>query len=166
MSAKPPTVSPPPADGADHVVDFPWWRRHLSLIIIGALALVVVITVASTASGRAAREEAERQAKVDAFVEAMTPVNVVYQVEGDGTYADLTMATPTGTTQVSAKLPLKNKSNGDLVQSFDRGDFVYLSGQIQNGSWLTCRITVDGKVISENTATGDYAIATCDGTAP
>ncbi|WP_267896985.1 hypothetical protein [Galactobacter valiniphilus] len=37
--------------------------------------------------------------------------------------------------------------------------------QNKNGSGrITCRIKVDGKVISQNTSSGSYAIAQCSGT--
>lgn len=45
------------------------------------------------------------------------------------------------------------------------GAHVYISGQALNGRTLTCRITVDGVLISENTSSGEYSIATCSGTA-
>ena len=78
----------------------------------------------------------------------------------------MTAETPSGTTQQSPDLPLRTK-NGDtgLRYEFDRGAFVYLSAQTNEIGSITCRITVDDKVISEVTSTGQYSIATCDGTA-
>lgn len=91
---------------------------------------------------------------------------VIYQVEGEGT-AQLTLTTPDGQTQMSADLPVVNNAGttGLRFEGFGPGDFVYISAQNQRGyGSVTCRITVDGTVISENTATGGYSIATCKGT--
>jgi hypothetical protein len=44
---------------------------------------------------------------------------------------------------------------------------VYLSVQNQNAAGsVTCRILLDGMVVSENTSTGGYVIATCQGRVP
>jgi hypothetical protein len=94
-----------------------------------------------------------------------TVATVVYEVEGDGAYFDLTAETPTGTTQATPDLPLRLKTGEPMTYEFQRGDFVYLSAQSKDGRTITCRITVDGTVVSENTSTGQFGIATCKGTA-
>jgi hypothetical protein len=40
-----------------------------------------------------------------------------------------------------------------------------VSATIATGSTVTCSITVDGKVLSTHTSTGQFASATCDATA-
>lgn len=80
--------------------------------------------------------------------------------------ADVTMETPTGTVQATPDIPMKLKTGEPVKYMFDRGAFVYISAQ--KGDYygdVTCRIRVDGKIVSENTATGKYSIATCKGTA-
>lgn len=37
-----------------------------------------------------------------------------------------------------------------------------VSAQNGGGGTITCSITVDGKVVKQGTATGEYAIASCD----
>lgn len=95
------------------------------------------------------------------------PVEVVYQVTGDARDgASITVETPSGTEQMDvSSLPLMNKAGGQgLRMEFRRGQFVYISAQNRGdiGS-VTCSISVDGEVISENTSTADYGIATCKG---
>lgn len=74
-----------------------------------------------------------------------------------------------GTRQGEIDLPLKNQ-NGTLgltFTGFGTGAFVYLS--VQNGDEygsVSCRITVDGSVVSENTSSGGFTIATCQGQVP
>ena len=54
-----------------------------------------------------------------------------------------------------------------LTFTFARGDFVSISAQkkADGGGNITCRITVDGEVISENTSSAAYGIASCSGSA-
>jgi hypothetical protein len=96
-------------------------------------------------------------------------VEVLYEVEGSATGANLTMESATGTVQANGKaVPLVNKTSGKrgLTFTMPRGHFVYLSAQNEGsrGS-ITCRITVDGIVVSTNTSSGAYTIASCKGTA-
>ncbi|WP_307868212.1 MmpS family transport accessory protein [Cellulosimicrobium cellulans] len=147
----------------------PWWKRLTvpQKVAIGLAVVVLVIIVATlaTAPARNAAADREREERVAALVAALSPREVVYEVEGDGRYFDMTAETPTGTTQASPDLPLRLKSGGLVTHAFDPGSFVYISAQSKDGRTITCRITVDGQVISENTATGQYAIATCKGSA-
>lgn len=76
------------------------------------------------------------------------------------------METATGSSQSNIDIPLTAQSgNVGLRLKMAPGQFVYISvqGGKDYGS-VVCRITVDGTVISENTASG-YGIATCQGTA-
>ena len=72
-----------------------------------------------------------------------------------------------GTSQAVVALPLSVDGHPGITGTMHTGDFVYIS--VQNGQGLgsvTCRVTVDGVVVSENTATGGYTIATCQGRVP
>jgi cytoskeletal protein RodZ len=94
---------------------------------------------------------------------------VLYEVEGTATSADITYETPSGTAQASNKrVPLGNKESGKpgIALTMERDDFVYISAQNQGSSGtVTCKITVDGVLISTVTSSGAYAIASCKGTA-
>ena len=130
-----------------------------------AVVVLIVVGVAITASVRASSAEADRKAQVAALVEMMKPVEVLYEVEGTAPSASLTIESPSGTEQAKISLPLTNKSGTlGLTLKFNRGAFVYVSAQNEDdfGS-VTCRITVDGQVVSENTSTGEYGIASCKG---
>jgi len=92
-----------------------------------------------------------------------TTHTVEYQAAADAAYGSgrtgmVTAQAPGGTTQKTGLLPITG------TYTFSTGDVVYLS--VQNGQGLgsvTCRITVDGVVVSENTSDGGYTIATCQG---
>jgi hypothetical protein len=92
------------------------------------------------------------------------PPMVIYELDGTATDANITIETPTGMSQQSVDVPLRNKSGskGLRFTDFNYGAFLYISAQ-NDGEYgdLTCRIRVDGEVVSENTASGAYAIATC-----
>jgi hypothetical protein len=105
---------------------------------------------------------------------------VVYLLEGKAGFktefgrppmsADITVQTPTGTSQQQGvDVPLENKEGtpGLHFTDFAPGAFVYISAQNASkyGGSLTCAIEVDGVRISENSASGAYAIATCQGRA-
>lgn len=102
-----------------------------------------------------------------------TSRTVLYEAEGSGARglrsATYTIQTPTGTAQGAINLPMKTRDGdtGLTVPGFNTGDFVYLSVQNADAAGsVTCRITVDGVVISENTSTGGHIIASCKGVVP
>jgi hypothetical protein len=93
---------------------------------------------------------------------------VIYEVEGSARSVNITIETPSGTSQQNdLVVPIVNKAGETGLRStFTAGDFVYISAQNQGEhGTVTCRITSDGVVISENTASGAYAIASCKGSA-
>jgi hypothetical protein len=94
---------------------------------------------------------------------------VLYEVEGTARSASVTMATPTGTRQASPDVPMTRTESGErgLEMTVAPGTFVYISAQNNDGhGTIKCRITVDGVVVSENSSSGGYAIASCEGTTP
>lgn len=97
-----------------------------------------------------------------------TRVSVLYEVEGTATGTTITFTTPDGgTSQAADKAVPLTRSDGTrgIQGDFPKGAFVYLSAQNMGASGdITCRITVEGRVVSENTASGGYTIATCQGT--
>lgn len=137
-----------------------------------ALAAVTALVLAGCSSGPTPQEKIASAALIR---EAMQ-VEIRYEAEGDpltyepkGTYGSVTMKTPTGTSQSEPDLPMRAKDSASpgLTMTFQAGDFVYISVQ-NNGSTdnVTCRVTAsNGVVISENTSTSSYGIATCQGRA-
>lgn len=92
-------------------------------------------------------------------------VTYAYYVEGSASGADVTYRTGTGTSQASVDLPLKNESGTEGIQmtSANAPQFLYISAQNSDSYGdVTCRIEIDGVVVSKNTASGGYKIATCE----
>lgn len=98
-----------------------------------------------------------------------TKRQVIYNGESTAGYGDMTAAFPGGTRQSSPDLPMRltgDTSAQGMHFCVSAGEFLYVS--LQNpkdtGS-IECSITVDGKLISRNSSSGGYVIASCDGTA-
>lgn len=130
-----------------------------------AVALISLLGVAACGSNE---PSPERVAEIQAALEDSVQREVVYEVEGTATGISVTMETPTGTSQASDRgVPLGKEGQAPgVTMTFNAGDFVYISAQNEGESGdITCRITIDGVVVSENTAAGAYSIATCKGSA-
>lgn len=82
-----------------------------------------------------------------------------YSANAGGAGADVTYETPSGTQQ--GEVP----DGWSRTFTFDAGDFVYVSAQNNGQGTVTCTIEVDGRILSTNSSTGEFMIATCDGRA-
>ena len=146
---------------------------RMSPLAVGVLVVLVVaaLVVGGFLTLRAAAQNRAEEARVSAAVEEyLRTGEVVYEVEGDGEHvytADVTLRSLTGTVQGTPDMPMVPKAGGGpgMTYEFGRGEFLYVSAQKKTalGS-ITCRITVDGEIVSENTSTAAYGIATCEGT--
>lgn len=149
------------------------WRRGVGQPLFNILGVTVVLALGSdpaVVGPRLAEEWSEQTATVSEVPQVETELlEVLYEVEGTARTAFVTMETPTGSEQSLAPLPMRNESGSTGVRiHVNNGDFVSLSAQDQirgDSGTVTCRITVNGKVISENTASGLYATASCQGNA-
>lgn len=138
-----------------------------ALLLIGlALVVVVVIGIWSSLNKSSASNSSVSSSSGSTY---KTTVEVLYEVEGTATGTDITLESGTGTMQLTGKaVPLANKTTGKrgLTATMSRGAFAYISAQNTGKSGtITCKITVDGVLISTNTSSGSYAIASCKGKA-
>ncbi|MCU1411886.1 MAG: hypothetical protein JWR04_2593 [Rhodoglobus sp.] len=129
-------------------------------IIVGLIvSLVGIATVASSVKDD--MDQAEEAASV--------LVPLVYEVSGDtATASNITYSTyddnNSGTSQVAdAPLPWSITSDVERGGAFDFNIYSLSASTGADGGTISCKITIDGKVISENTATGAYAFAMCSG---
>lgn len=150
--------------------------RKWHWLLIG-LGVIVLVVIAFTVNGSSSEpEQASNIAELEA--KQASKVSITYKVdtsqdweEGDPRAtrpaASITVEKPTGNSQSDVDLPLKNKQGDDgLTIDFDAGSFVYISAQKTQGyGTITCSIYADGTKISENSASGEYSIATCKGKA-
>lgn len=134
------------------------------LNVIAGIGLSIITIGAISALAWGLNHPGETTAKVG----NSSTHTVLYEAEADaahgsGRTAMYTEQTDTGgTKQGTAALPASQTLYG-----FHHGDFVYLSLQNQQPTGaVTCRITIDGTVVSEVTSDGGYTIATCQATVP
>lgn len=136
-----------------------WPARHkIATGFLAFCALVFVIAVAASSSkppaaaaGSVFTPAAQAPAAAPVAKKAAKQT-VTFVVTGSA--ADVTYG-PAGTS-VSGSVPLH--------ASYPLGNPVYysISAQLQGGGGVTCKIEVDGKVISESVASGGYNIAECE----
>jgi hypothetical protein len=145
-----------PAD-ADNYISDRFRRRAIPLVV-----LAVVLTAFGTAALMRRGDGDERPSRF-----APSVVTVTYEVEGTVRWADVTLETPSGTSQQTPDVPLVSAASGErgLRFTFPSGSFAYIAAQKKGaGGTITCRISVDGRVVSENTSSAAYGIAVCKGT--
>jgi hypothetical protein len=131
------------------------------------IAIVLVLAVAGGAFW-ASRNSSETHISLGG--ETGKTVAITYQVHGSASKADLTYKTATGTGQQSGvNVPVTRKSdNGDgLTVNVSAGSFVSISAQNagQSGDLECIILGSKGQVISDNRASGAFAIASCEGDA-
>lgn len=145
-----------------------WTRGHrLAAVLLVVLGLAVISVVARQGDEAREREQSQRADRIAEAIRISGAVEVAYYVTGSGTAADITLSTPTGIEQISARIPLFNKRGDEGLRfEFDRNAYVAVSAQKRDEyGEITCRITVDGETISENTSNAAYGIASCSGRA-
>lgn len=139
--------------------------------ILGLIGLGILAGLFYLGNWQVQRNRADDEPDIRPLIEALDmniPHEVVYLVRGTTGVASITYATPGGGTaqQADINVPLVMKDTGrtGMPLSFGDGEFLYLAAQnMQAGGSVTCSIKVDGEVVAENTSTGGYVIATCDG---
>jgi Mycobacterium membrane protein len=147
----------------------PIWRLAAGSIVavIAVASAVVAFAVIATGTSQPPRSTAASSESSNAS--ASSAREVVYEVEGTAKAVDITYETPSGTAQQSGlKVPLSRNGGSErgITLTMSRGDFVYISAQNKGPSGaVTCKISVDGVVISKVTSTGGYTIAQCSSTA-
>ena len=147
-AAPPPPVHPPFADEKPKKPAYKRvWFWLLIVVVVGVGGCTAIIATAGVAIDKANTKQH----------------TVVYTVTGDGT-ADITFDTfangNSGTDQLTGQsLPwTRSITESGLFNIYS------VSAGILTGTTATCTITVDGKVLSTHTATGQFANVACTAT--
>lgn len=132
-------------------------RRGLAItgLVLGALSVIVgLATQALYSTALDSVSKSISSASADSFDKVH---KVTIKVEGDSTDANITYTTDTGSEQVaSPTLPFTKDFE---VHGSTYGTLSVSNGQ--TGNTVTCTVTVDGKQVSTNTSSGQYANASC-----
>jgi hypothetical protein len=133
-------------------------RRGLAItgLVLGILSVVIGLsTQALYSSMLDGVGKAISSASSDSFDKEHT---VSIKVEGDSTDANITYTTDGGSEQAdSPTLPFTKEFK---VTGSRFGTVTASNGQ--TGNKVTCTVTVDGKQVSTNSASGQYASASCN----
>jgi len=133
-------------------------RRGLAItgVVLGALSVIIGLsTQALYSSAIDSVSESFASASAESFDKEHT---VTVEVTGDSTDANITYTTDGGSEQASnPTLPFTKELT---VKGDTFGTVSATNGE--TGNTVTCTVKVDGKQVSTNTATGQYASASCD----
>lgn len=141
-------------------------KKSLALV---AAALMLTLTACGGSSKDSSYTPAPPLVTVNFKAFKTLPENTTKDPELRRKYEEIsvTIGTPTGTQQHTYLESMRSKSGTSVVSyKFDRGEPVYLS--VQNASGIgsvTCVLSIDGRVVSENVSSADYGIASCSGVA-
>lgn len=136
-------------------------RRALT----AGLGAVVVVALAACSGSSAAPPAAS--APTPAVSPSPTAVAVMYNVMGGGK-GSITYSTADGGTSQLTDEPLPFTKAGVPGIRFDAAPGTYLYVSAQNGQYpmpISCSISVNGTVVSQNQSNGAFAIVTCQGRA-
>jgi hypothetical protein len=151
-----PTQQPMVPQGYELKRKKPIYKRIWFWLLILVVVIIIVATQAGGGSGGGSG--------------ASGTVEVVYTVESDSPTVSATYATAdsngVGQSQDNSVAPPWTKTvtaEDSWVKSFVLTGQMnpVLDGSAADGTTITCRITVDGEVVAEQTSTGQYAMATC-----
>ena len=137
-------------------------RKRWPWLLGGVAALIVIIAVAGGSGGNTDTSPAAPDAPA---VPASSGTTYEVTTEGGGTA--LVTYTSDGSFNISqengAALPwTKTVDLGSGILGGGAGASLQAQGDGSADS-ITCRVTHDGEVVSENTSTGQFAVVTCSG---
>lgn len=147
--------------------------RVLALVgvILSGLSIILVIIFTSVALG--AVSSAINDSSVSTSEEVTTGEEpaaagstYVYEITGDGGTANVTYSSYSNggfSSQSANGTPIPFTYEGTIEEGgiFDYTSLSLLAIGTDSTTTLTCKITVDGEVVSENTSTGAYASVMC-----
>lgn len=133
--------------------------------IISAVALILSIVLAITYT--AGMVNAVNDSIKSDTVKANKTITLVYDVTGDSTDSSITYSTwnngNSGSEDANNQtLPFEKTLTVKQGGTFDFNSYSLIASSGQTGTTISCKITLDGKVVSQHTASGSFATATCD----
>jgi len=135
-------------------------------VLIVATVVLGGLSLACGAADKAATTHGPGVTSTDPIgsASAKTGHTIVFEVTGSGVTKASSISYGLGGNQSQdngAALPWQKQTSSD-------DSFLILSLVAQSGAGsgsISCKITVDGKVVVDNTSQGQYAVVTCSGTA-
>ena len=136
-----------------------------TVLSVLALILSIILAIVYTAGFASA----VKKVSDDQTAAANKPVILVYDVTGDSTDASVIYSTfndgKSGTEQATGQaLPFTKTVTVKAGGDFSFNSYMVSGTNGQTGTTISCKITLDGKVIAEHTSSGQFATVMCSGT--
>lgn len=132
----------------------PWYKRVGCIVgLVFALSLIAIVAGCTALLGGAVNE-------VDKTMNEEH--TVTYSIEGDAQDASVTYNV--GEAQTAQDTNVAAGWSKDVKVKGFFGPYLSVTNGINESGAITCKISANGKVITENTATGEFATASCNTT--
>jgi hypothetical protein len=130
------------------------WTQSMPLIAVGLFMIIGYLAFRDCAVSSPTSRIEPKSAQVEEEL-----YKIQYRIAGNCKYANITIQTPDGMEQRTAKVPSTTES-----YVFKRGGFAYISAQNQGlgGSRVEVEILSNGVSLKKATSYGEYAIASVD----
>jgi hypothetical protein len=137
-----------------------------TIVSFVALVLSIVLAIVYTAAFAASVSSSIEEVQTSNSAAAAVPVSVKYEVTSDLANIDVSYSLYTngssGTESSSGvPAPFTKEYTVETGGAFDFTSFLLTGSTGADPGTVTCTITVDGEVVSTQTATGAYAFVTC-----
>ena len=159
----PPGYAPPPYQQPPQP---PRRKRHTArnvLLSIGGLIVLIIIIVAAASGG--GKKSPAAAGGAASSPQASAPPSAAAKTGAKATRQTITYVVTGSNAQVTYG-PTGSGLNGHVPMHVTRKlrnpEYYSISAQLQGGGAVTCKILVDGKVLSTAKATGSYNIAQCE----
>lgn len=129
----------------------PWYKRAVIMIPLTLVVLLVLIIGGCTALVGGAVNEVDKQMNTDH--------TVTYSITGDATDATATYNVGESNTSQDTGVAAGWTKEATVTGLF--GASLTATNGMNDVGTITCQILVNGQVINENTATGQFATANC-----
>ncbi|GLK17152.1 DUF4190 domain-containing protein [Herbiconiux flava] len=137
-----------------------------TIVSFVALILSIILAVVYTAGFASAVSDSIDEVQASSSAAAAVPVSVKYEVTSSLPTVDVTYSTYTNGssgTESSNGLPAPfvKEFTVETGDAFDYTSFLLTGSTSTDSGTVTCTITVDGEVVSTQTAEGQFAFVTC-----
>lgn len=134
--------------------------KSVAALVISLIAGIMAIVMIFTYTGMFFSSVSDSIKKTEK--ENNTPVSVVYEVDGTSTDSTITYSTYSNGTSGSEQASNQSLPFTKTVTGTKGWSGYTLTGSNGNeNTSISCKITVDGKVVSQQTSTGAYSTVTC-----
>ena len=130
----------------------PWYKRAIIMIPLTLLVLFILFVGGCMAMIGGVANEVDKQSKEEH--------QITYSIEGDAQDANVTYTTD-GTNTAQDNGVAAGWTKDVTHTGFFAASLIATNGMGDTGT-ITCKIMSNGKVLSENTATGEFASASCN----